>query len=180
MALTVKLDPGTHTVEIRKDGYFPIKFSITVEAGKTYNVSKTLLPTNALTITGQSINPSEPKVGDTVTLNVTVRNNANTSVRGRVRVTFGGQTRTSSEFTLAAGSTTNVSINLGTFDTAGSVSLTVEAQVYVSEHSNGAGWYTTDKKTLTFTVVERLATVTITTVPSGADVYVDGEYKGRT
>jgi len=178
--LTVKVDPGTHTIELRKDGYFPIKFSVTVEAGKTYNISKTLIPTNAITITSISISPTEPKVGDTVQANITVRNNANTSVKGRVVVSFNGQTKTSSEFTLAAGSQNTVSISLGSFDSAKSVTLDIKAQVYVEEHSSGAGWYVTDEKTYTFTVAERKATITITTTPAGVDVYIDGRYVGKT
>lgn len=180
MALTVKVDPGTHTIRITKSGYFPIKFSVTTEAGKTYNISRTLIPTNAVTITKAEIKPSEPKVGDTVDLEWGARNNAGAPVRARIKVTFNGQTKTSSEITVSAGSTAGGVIKLGSFTSAKSVSVTVEAQVYVSEHENGAGWYTTDTKTITFTVSERKATITITTSPSGAAVYIDGVYKGTT
>jgi hypothetical protein len=180
MALTVKLDPGKHTVVIRKGGYFPIKFDINVEAGKTYNISKTLIPTNAVTVENIRVSPSDPKVGDTVDLTYSLRNKTNQSLRVRSVVKYNGKTTTTSEVTVSPNSPAGVSVRLGSFDTAGSKTVTIEAQVYVSEHENGAGWYTTDEKTYTFTVGEKTATVTITTVPSGADVYIDGEYKGKT
>jgi hypothetical protein len=180
MALTVKLDPGKHTVVIRKDGYFPIKFSITVEAGKTYNISKTLISERAITVENISHTPSDPKVGDDVYLKYSLKNNTIQVLKARSVVKYNGKTITTGEVTLNPGVSAGVSVKLGSFDTAGSKTATIEAQVYVSEHENGAGWYTTDSKTYTFTVGEKTATVTIATVPSGASVYIDGEYVGKT
>jgi len=179
MALTVKVDPGKHTIRITKSGYFPIKFDVTVEAGKTYNISKTLIPTDALIIEWTRIDPSEPKIGDRVRLHYSIRNRTNINVRGRIKATFDGQTRTY-EFTLSPNRNIVGSVDLGTFNSVKSVTVIAEAQVYVEEHERGAGWYTTDRKTITFTVKERKATITITTSPSGASVYIDGRYVGTT
>ena len=180
MALTVKVDPGKHTIRITKSGYFPVKFDVTVEAGEICNISTTLIPTNAATLIDIKIRPSEPKVGDTVDLEWSIKNNASEPIRARVRATFNGTTKTSSETTVSAGSIAGGTIRLGTFTSAKTVSVTVEAQVYVINHEKGAGWYTTDRKTITFTVKERKATITITTSPSGASVYIDGRYVGKT
>ena len=180
MALTVEVEPGTHTIKITKNGYFPIKFSVTTEAGKTYNISKTLLPTNAITIINLEIRPSKPKVGDTVYLDWTIKNNTDAPITGKVKATFNSNEKTTPEIPLSAGRSVSGSTTLGSFTSAGTITATVEALVYVEEHENGAGWYTTDKKTITFTVIESKATITISTTPSGAAVYIDGVYKGTT
>jgi len=180
MALTVKVDPGKHTIRITKSGYFPIKFDVTVEAGETYNISRTLIPTNAVTIQKIEITPSNPKKGDKVTVKVTVKNNTNMTLSCRLRVWIVGVTIIGNPTFSLGAKATHTWTGTWTADRTGSLRLRAAADVYVNEHEKGAGYYETDSTYIDFTVSERKATITITTTPSGAAVYIDGVYKGTT
>ena len=180
MALTVKVDPGKHTIRITKPGYFPIKFDITVEAGKTYNISRTLIPTNAVTIQKVEITPSSPKKGDKITVKVTVKNNTSTTLKCRLRVWIVNVTIIGNPTFSLGAKATYTWTGTWTADRTGSLRLRVAVDVHVEEHENGADYYETDSTYKDFTVSERKATITITTSPSGASVYVDGKYVGTT
>jgi len=177
MALTVKVDPGTHTIKITKNGYFPIKFSVNVGAGETKNISKTLIETNRFAIVGHGFPPSA-YVGDTISASVQVKNNSSVSDKAKVVVYYDGKTAETT-VDLSAGQMKSVWFNIS-FSSTGTKTITIKTFVYVSEHENGAGWYETDSTTHTITIKEKKATLTITTSPSGAAVYIDGKYVGTT
>ena len=185
MTLTVKVSPGKHTIKIAKTGYFPIKFDVDVKAGETKNISKTLIETSIIKISSITHSPNSPKVGDTITLYVTVENiSYNVSPTPKVVVEYDSETVEKEGYSMPKRTgdippmeTLELDIS---FDSAGTKTITIKAFVYVEEHENGAGWYLTDTKTYTITVGETTATLNITTVPSGAAVYIDGVYKGTT
>lgn len=179
MPLTVEVDPGTHTIRIERDGYFTIQFDVTVEAGKTYNISRTLIPENAFTIVSITSTPTEPAEGEEVTLTVTVRNNTGQARDCKVSITQ-PDFDFSQEVTIPnvlPGTTVRGTAKFAA-PASGKYDFKVKAMVYVEEHVDGAGWYVTDEKTFTLEVSPKKATIVITTTPPGARIFVDGNFVG--
>jgi len=180
MALEVEVDPGTHEIKLEKTGYFPRKFNVTVSAGETKNINRTMIPTNACTIQSVSFNPSAPKVGDTVSATVAVRNNTGESrdVRVLLEISYLDVSK-QQEGAIAANTTRNFVFSF-TASMAGNHPYTVIVKTYVDEHPDGDDYYETDRREGTLPISERKATLVISTTPSGVSVYVDGQYKGVT
>ena len=180
MALEVKVDPGTHEIRLEKSGYFPRKFNVTVSAGETKNISRTMIPTNACTIQSVSFNPSAPKVGDSVTATIAVRNNTDVFVKVSVHLKIPDLGVDKVQISGITAKETHYFYPSFTASKAGSYSYTVIVKIYVEEHPDGTGYYQTDKREGTLSVSEEKATLVISTTPSGVSVYVDGQYKGVT
>jgi len=180
MTLTVKVSPGEHTIKLVKTGFFTVVKRVTVSAGETKDVSADLVETNRFTITNWEFIPQNPEPNQVITLKVTVRNNSSyASAKAKVQISFEGTTDERETGVISPNNTATVHFMVG-FPTSGTKTVTIKALAYVQDHENGTGWYVTDTKTATVTVKETMATLKISTTPSGAAVYIDGVYKGTT
>jgi len=180
MTLTVKVSPGKHTIKLVKNGYFTVVKEVTVSAGETKDISINLVETNRFTNAGIFIVPSTAKVGENVTIDISVKNTSSyVTDRAKVQITYDGKTDEKMTDPILPGNVKSVRFTIK-FDSAGTKTIDIKFLAYVQDHENGSGWYVTDTATARVTVTEREATINISTTPSGAAVYIDGVYKGTT
>jgi len=171
--LTLELVEGTHTIRLEKDGYFPLEFTITVEEGKTYDIHKELIPTNAFTVVSITLDKEQPRVGEIVKATITVKNNTNDTRDCQVKLYVGTTLINTVDITsVAPNSTKNADITF----TAPESDTTVKAEVYTDVYGE---LKKTDEKSISL-AIKVTVMVTISSEPTGARVYVDGEYKGTT
>jgi len=135
-------------------------------------------------ITSISHKPQYPKVGEKVTITVFWKHyNAYygaSRVYDKIEVEYGGKTEVISTGVIVSGVEAGVDYNI-TFDTAGQKDIVFKA--YMKEICGDecdAEWVLTDSKTYTIIVTNKTVTLEITTTPSEANIYIDGNYIGTT
>ncbi|QDA31598.1 PEGA domain-containing protein [Thermococcus indicus] len=204
-----QVDPGTYEVKIIKEGYQDYTTTVTLDAGESKTISATLTPTFGYLTIYSSPSGAEVYLNGTYIGTTPVENHKLDVGTYEIEIKKESYSQYTQKVTINPGETTTLNVNLNELPASLRIESTPSgAEVYINgdyygttpiETTLSAGTYTIritkqdyedyttkitleagGEKKLTATLTPKFGYLTVTSSPSGAEVYVDSNYIGTT